>query len=80
MGKALSIKDTATYDLVFELAKQSGSSMTQAVEQATKAHLDALLQTRLADVKLWLDKIKSHEVDDDFMAERWQPPIEDPRK
>jgi hypothetical protein len=80
MGKALSIKDSSTYNLVFELAKQSGSSMTQAVEQATKAHLDALLQTRLANAKLWLNKIKSREVDDDFMAERWQPPIEDPRQ
>jgi hypothetical protein len=80
MGKALSIKDTATYDLVFELATLSSSSMSQAVEEASKAHLNALLQARFESAKLWLDKVKSHEVDDDFMAERWQPPIEDLRQ
>lgn len=77
MGKALSIKDTSTYDLVCELAVQSGSSMSQAVEQATKAHLNLLLQARLEDAKRWMAKVKSHDVDDNFMAERWQPPIDE---
>jgi hypothetical protein len=78
MGKALSIKDTATYELVAELAAKTGVSMGQAVNQAVTLRLDALAKERVVEAEKWLTQVKSHGVDTDFMADRWQPALEEP--
>jgi hypothetical protein len=78
MGKALSIKDTATYELVAELAAKTGVSMGQAVNQAVTLRLDALAKERVIEAQKWLAQVKSHGVDTDFMADRWQPTLEEP--
>jgi hypothetical protein len=76
VGKALSINDTATYELVVELAFQSGLSLAQAVDKAAKSHLETIIQRRVEHARLWLAKVKENGVSDDFMVARWQPPIE----
>jgi hypothetical protein len=79
MGKAINIKDAETYELVAELASKTGVSLVQAVNIAVKCRLEAIAAERLALAKTWLADLKSHRVDVDFMADRWQPPLEEPR-
>jgi hypothetical protein len=78
MGKALSIKDEATYELVAELASRTGVSMAQAVNEAVKERLEVLANQRVVQAKNWLAKVKSHGVDPDFMADRLAPALEEP--
>ncbi|MCU0883244.1 MAG: type II toxin-antitoxin system VapB family antitoxin [Hyphomonadaceae bacterium] len=79
MGKALSIKDEATYELVADLASKTGVSMTQAVNDAVAHRLDELAKLRETEAADWLARVKGHNIAADFMADRWQPPLE-PRK
>lgn len=79
MGKAINIKDQATCDLVAELAAKTGVSLVQAVNQAVKDRLAAIAVERLEQAKSWLADVKSHGVDDEFMTDRWQPPLEEPQ-
>jgi hypothetical protein len=70
MSKALSIKDTATYELVAELAAKTGASMTQAVNEAVRARLDTLERERLAKIDVWIEKIKANPLPSDFEISR----------
>jgi hypothetical protein len=79
MGKAINIKDEATCELVAELAAKAGVSLVQAVNMAVKGRLETLAAERLTQAKSWLADVKSHRVDNDFMTNRWQPPLEEPK-
>lgn len=79
MGKALSIKDSATYALVAELAARTGVSMTQAVGDAVAERLAALNAQRVEAAAAWLERIKASPPEPGFMAQRWQPDLEEPR-
>jgi hypothetical protein len=76
VGKALNIKDTATYDLLAELAVEANVSVNEAIEEALSLHLTELNKSRAETARSWLEKLKSHGVDADFMENRWQPAIE----
>ena len=73
MGKALSIKDTATYDLVAELARQTGLSMTQAVNAAVTANLQRLEQARAEAASAWLAR---RQAEGPMPADAWVEPDE----
>lgn len=70
MGKALSIKDTETYDIVSKLAERTGLSMTQAVKKAASAHLEQLEIERLAALATWAELMKANPLPEGFEFER----------
>jgi hypothetical protein len=76
VGKALNIKDTATYDLLAELALEADISVNEAIDDALTLHLSTINAEKAQSAKLWLSKLKSHAIDNGFMENRWQPPIE----
>lgn len=79
MGKAINIKDQATCELVTELASKTGVSLVQAVNMAVSDRLEALAAERLERAKNWLADVKSYKVDEGFMANRWEPKLEEPK-
>jgi hypothetical protein len=76
MGKALSIKDTATYELVAELASDTNVSMTQAVKEAVIERLEKVKATRVKEAQAWLERMQSHPpLSDDAWVEPFDPPM-----
>jgi hypothetical protein len=76
MGKALSIKDTATYELVAELAAEFNISMTQAVKDAVIARLEDVKAARIAKAEAWLERMQAHPpLADDAWVEPFDPPM-----
>jgi hypothetical protein len=75
MGKALSIKDEATYELVAELAAKTGKSMTQAVNEAVTERLETLKARRLEEAEAWLLRLQANPLPDDAWTEPWDPPL-----
>jgi hypothetical protein len=79
MGKALSIKDEATYELVAEFAAKSGLSMTQAVNRAVGAALTEMKAKRDAELQAWVKAMEANPLPEDFEFFRDTTPYE-PRK
>lgn len=78
MGKALSIKDAETYELVAELAAKTDLSMTQAVKEAVLARLEAVKVERLDKAKAWAERMQAHPpLPDDAWVEPFDPPMPD---
>jgi hypothetical protein len=74
MGKALSIKDTETYELVAELAAGTNVSMTQAVKEAVIARLEHVRAARKQESQAWLKRMQSHPpLPDDAWVEPFDP-------
>ena len=76
MGKALSIKDAATYDIVSKLAAKTGLSMTQAVKKAASAQLAQIEIERLAELRAWVARVEANPLPDGFEIERDDSPYE----
>jgi hypothetical protein len=70
MGKALSIKDTETYELVATLAAETDLSMTQAVKMAVLARLEQVREERRAALKSWVERVEAIELPEDMSFER----------
>jgi hypothetical protein len=70
MGRALSIKDTETYDIVAKLAEMTGLSMTQAVKKAATAQLEQIEVERLEKLRVWVELMKANPLPDGFEFER----------
>lgn len=78
MGKALSIKDTVTYELVAELAADTRVSMTQAVKEAVIERLERVRALRVSKAQAWLERMQSHPpLTDDEWVEPFDPPMSD---
>ncbi len=75
MGKALSIKDTATYELVAKLATKTGVSMTQAVNEAVSEKLAIIETQRLAAIDAWLERMRANPLPEDAWVEPFDPPM-----
>ena len=76
MGKALSIKHEATYELVAELARQKGISMTQAVNAAVSVSLEKLKASRATEAKAWLSRLQeAGPLPEDAWVEPPEPPM-----
>jgi hypothetical protein len=76
MGKALSIKDVAIYELVAELAAGMNISMTQAVKEAVIARLEQVRAARIEEAQAWLKRMQSHPpLPDDAWVEPFDPPM-----
>ena len=76
MGKALSIKDAATYDIVSKLAAKTGLSMTQAVKKAASAQLAQIEVERLAELRAWVARVEANPLPESFEIERDDSPYE----
>lgn len=76
MGKALSIKDTETYELVAEIAAKTGLSMTQSVKRAAETQLRILESERLAALKSWVESVEAIELPEDIKFERDATPYQ----
>jgi hypothetical protein len=77
MGKALSIKDTETYELVATLAAETDLSMTQAVKMAVIARLEQVREERRAKADAWLARLQANPLPADAWVEPWDPPMPD---
>jgi hypothetical protein len=77
MGKALSIKDTETYELVATLAAETDLSMTQAVKMAVIARLEQVREERRAQADAWLARLQANPLPEDAWVEPWDPPMPD---
>jgi hypothetical protein len=66
MGKALSIKDTATYELVAEISAKTGLSMTQAVKKAAITQLEHMEAERLAKLEAWVALVEANPLPEGF--------------
>jgi hypothetical protein len=75
MGKALSIKDTATYELVAELAAETDLSMTQAVKEAVISRLEQVRAARALKAEAWLERLRANPLPEDAWVEPWDPPM-----
>lgn len=70
MARALSIKDTETYDIVSKLAEKTGLSMTQAVKKAAIAQLEQIEVERLEKLREWVELMKANPLPNGFEIER----------
>jgi hypothetical protein len=78
MGKALSIKDVETYELVAELAAGTNVSMTQAVKDAVIERLEKVKAARVAQAQAWLERMQSYPpLSDEAWIEPFDPPMPD---
>lgn len=76
MTKALSIKDTDTYEMVAELAAKTGLSMTQAVKRAVATDLALVKAERLAELNAWAERMKANPLPEGFEFIRDTSPYE----
>jgi hypothetical protein len=78
MGKALSIKDTETYELVSQIAAKTGLSMTQSVKKAAKAQLELLEAERVASIEAWIARVEANPLTADCWVELEDQPMQEP--
>lgn len=75
MGKALNIKDPATVELAAEVARRGNTTLTEAVNLALAARLEALDDVQTTKWAKWVAAMCANRLPEGFELVRDQPPI-----